>query len=88
MVMENIFFGRNITKLYDLKGVIHSRYAPDTGGTLLDQNFVEDMSSSPLFVGGKTKQRMQRAIWNDTSFLTVSPSRRISPLLMFFVFLI
>eukprot|EP00268_Persea_americana_P061300 TRINITY_DN7729_c0_g2_i2.p1 TRINITY_DN7729_c0_g2~~TRINITY_DN7729_c0_g2_i2.p1 ORF type:complete len:1458 (+),score=277.34 TRINITY_DN7729_c0_g2_i2:442-4374(+) len=70
MVMENIFFGRNITKLYDLKGVIHSRYAPDTGGTLLDQNFVEDMSSSPLFVGGKTKQRMQRAIWNDTSFLT------------------
>lgn len=67
-----------MTKLYDLKGVIHSRYNSDAKGTLLDQNFVGDVLSSPLFVGGKTKQRMQRAIWNDTSFLTVSSSRGIS----------
>ncbi|XP_058087843.1 1-phosphatidylinositol-3-phosphate 5-kinase FAB1B-like isoform X2 [Magnolia sinica] len=70
MVMENIFFGRNISRLYDLKGVLHSRYNSDANGTLLDQNFVADVLASPYFVGGKTKQHLQRAIWNDTSFLT------------------
>ncbi|KAL6007735.1 hypothetical protein ACLOJK_033236 [Asimina triloba] len=70
MVMENLFFGRNISCVYDLKGVIHSRYTSVANGTLLDQNFLQDVLASPYFVGEKTKQRLQRAIWNDTSFLT------------------
>ncbi|KAF8411835.1 hypothetical protein HHK36_004394 [Tetracentron sinense] len=75
MVMENLTFGRNITRVYDLKGALHARYtsASDGSGTvLLDQNFVNDMQKSPLYISGKTKCLLLRAVWNDTSFLTVS----------------
>ncbi|KAJ4967049.1 hypothetical protein NE237_018898 [Protea cynaroides] len=73
MVMENLTFGRNITRLYDLKGALHSRHTPAadaSGKVLLDQNFVDDMNMSPFYVSGKTKHLLQRAIWNDTAFLT------------------
>uniref|UniRef100_A0ACD6AI51 Uncharacterized protein n=1 Tax=Avena sativa TaxID=4498 RepID=A0ACD6AI51_AVESA len=74
MVMENLMFGHNISRIYDLKGATFSRHVtksndPDT--VYLDQNFVEDMSVSPIYIGGRTKHLLQRAIWNDTSFLTV-----------------
>lgn len=75
MVMENLLFGHNVTRTYDLKGAVFSRYISDVNDTekvLLDQNFVEDMRLSPIYVGGKTKQLLQRAIWNDTAFLNVS----------------
>ncbi|MCL7034095.1 hypothetical protein MKW94_016970 [Papaver nudicaule] len=72
MVMENVIFGRNITRMYDLKGTQYARYTPHADGkeVYLDENFVEDVSVSPLFMSQKTKQHLQRAIWNDTSFLT------------------
>ncbi|XP_019055743.1 PREDICTED: putative 1-phosphatidylinositol-3-phosphate 5-kinase FAB1D [Nelumbo nucifera] len=73
MVMENLTFGRNIARLYDLKGALHSRYisaADASNNVLLDQNFIDDMHVSPLFVSSKTKHLLQRAVWNDTSFLT------------------
>lgn len=72
MVMENLLFGRNVARTYDLKGAVFSRYISDVNDpekVLLDQNFVEDMRLSPIYVGGKTKHLLQRAIWNDTSFL-------------------
>ncbi|XP_020583432.1 putative 1-phosphatidylinositol-3-phosphate 5-kinase FAB1D isoform X2 [Phalaenopsis equestris] len=72
MVMENLLFGHNVTRTYDLKGAVFSRYISDVNDpekVLLDQNFVEDMRLSPIYVGGKTKHLLQRAIWNDTSFL-------------------
>ena len=75
MVMENLSFGRNIIRQYDLKGALHARYNPatnDFGEVLLDQNFVNDMNSSPLYVNNQAKRRLQRAIWNDTAFLNVS----------------
>lgn len=75
MVMENLSFGRNIIRQYDLKGALHARYnsaAKGLGEVLLDQNFVEDMNSSPLYVSNQSKRRLQRAIWNDTTFLNVS----------------
>nr|CAD1838763.1 unnamed protein product [Ananas comosus var. bracteatus] len=73
MVMENLLFGRNVSRTYDLKGAVFSRHVSDSKGTgkvLLDQNFVEDMRLSPIYVGGKNKHLLQRAIWNDTAFLT------------------
>ncbi|XP_026658121.2 1-phosphatidylinositol-3-phosphate 5-kinase FAB1B-like isoform X2 [Phoenix dactylifera] len=73
MVMENLLFGRNITRKYDLKGSIFSRYISDVNDpekVFLDQNFIEDMQASPMYVSRKTKHLLQRAIWNDTSFLT------------------
>lgn len=75
MVMENLTFGRNITRQYDLKGALHARYSSvidGSGNVLLDQNFVNDMNSSPLYVSNKAKRILQRAVWNDTTFLNVS----------------
>lgn len=72
IVMENLFFGHNISRMYDLKGALH-RNASEKNGTrkvLLDQNFVDDMNLSPFYVSLKTKHLLQRGIWNDTSFLT------------------
>ncbi|KAJ8760552.1 hypothetical protein K2173_015219 [Erythroxylum novogranatense] len=71
MVMENLTFGRNITRQYDLKGALHARYnsAGDSGDVLLDQNFVNDMNSSPLYVSNQSKRFLERAVWNDTTFL-------------------
>ncbi|KAF2297462.1 hypothetical protein GH714_023871 [Hevea brasiliensis] len=72
MVMENLSFGRNITRQYDLKGALHARYnsaGDGAGDVLLDQNFVNDMNSSPLYVSSKAKRLLERAVWNDTTFL-------------------
>ncbi|XP_021750291.1 1-phosphatidylinositol-3-phosphate 5-kinase FAB1B-like isoform X1 [Chenopodium quinoa] len=72
LVMENLLFRRNVVRLYDLKGSCRSRYNPDsTGGNkvLLDQNLIETMPTSPIFVGNKAKRLLERAVWNDTSFL-------------------
>ncbi|XP_055833293.1 putative 1-phosphatidylinositol-3-phosphate 5-kinase FAB1D [Solanum dulcamara] len=72
MVMENLSFGRNITRQYDLKGALHARFnsAGNTAGNvLLDQNFVNDMNISPLYVGARSKRNLQRAVWNDCGFL-------------------
>ncbi|KAJ8560901.1 hypothetical protein K7X08_027091 [Anisodus acutangulus] len=72
LVMENLLFGRNLTRLYDLKGSSRSRYNPDSSGSnkvLLDQNLIESMPTSPIFVGNKAKRLLERAVWNDTAFL-------------------
>ncbi|CAI0557109.1 unnamed protein product [Linum tenue] len=72
MVMENLNFGRDITRQYDLKGALHARYTAvinDPGEVLLDQNFVDDMNSSPLYVSTTAKRYLERAVWNDTIFL-------------------
>ncbi|OMO86387.1 Zinc finger, FYVE-type [Corchorus olitorius] len=74
LVMENLLFRRNVTRLYDLKGSSRSRYNPDTSGSnkvLLDQNLIEAMPTSPIFVGSKAKRLLERAVWNDTSFLAL-----------------
>ncbi|XP_022149699.1 1-phosphatidylinositol-3-phosphate 5-kinase FAB1B-like [Momordica charantia] len=72
LVMENLLFRRNVTRLYDLKGSSRSRYNSDSTGNnkvLLDQNLIEAMRTSPIFVGNKAKRLLERAVWNDTSFL-------------------
>ncbi|KAB2065263.1 hypothetical protein ES319_A09G079000v1 [Gossypium barbadense] len=75
LAMENLLFRRTCTRLYDLKGSSRSRYNPDTSGSnkvLLDQNFIESMPTSPIFVGNKAKRLLERAVWNDTAFLASS----------------
>ncbi|KAI4330460.1 hypothetical protein MLD38_028749 [Melastoma candidum] len=72
LVMENLLFQRNIIRLYDLKGSSRSRYNPDSSGAnkvLLDQNLIESMPTAPIFLGNKAKRLLERAVWNDTSFL-------------------
>lgn len=80
MVMENLFFRKNISKVYDLKGSARSRYNPDTTGAnkvLLDMNLLETLCTNPLFLGSKAKRKLERAVWNDTSFLAVSPMQLV-----------
>lgn len=75
MVMENLFFKRNISRVYDLKGSARSRYNADTTGAnkvLLDMNLLETLCTKPIFLGSKAKRSLERAIWNDTSFLAVN----------------
>lgn len=75
LVMENLLFRRNVVRLYDLKGSSRSRYNADSSGknkVLLDQNLIEAMPTSPIFVGNKAKRILERAVWNDTAFLAVS----------------
>lgn len=75
LVMENLLFRRNVSRLYDLKGSSRSRYNADTSGSnkvLLDQNLIEAMPTSPIFVGNRAKRLLERAVWNDTAFLAVS----------------
>lgn len=72
MVMENLFFKRRISRIYDLKGSARSRYNPDTTGAnkvLLDMNLLESLRTKPIFLGSKAKRSLERAIWNDTNFL-------------------
>ncbi|EPS70672.1 hypothetical protein M569_04087, partial [Genlisea aurea] len=72
LVIENLFFRRNMTRLYDLKGSTRSRYNSDSSGNnrvLLDENLLEAMPTSPIFMANKAKRIMERAVWNDTSFL-------------------
>ncbi|KAL9308256.1 putative 1-phosphatidylinositol-3-phosphate 5-kinase FAB1D [Arabidopsis thaliana] len=74
MVMENLSFSRKVTRQYDLKGALHARFTATSANgeddVLLDQNFVNDMNKSPLYVSKTSKQNLQRAVYNDTSFLT------------------
>ncbi|KAH0875631.1 hypothetical protein HID58_072993, partial [Brassica napus] len=69
MVMENLFYNRRISRIYDLKGSARSRYNPNTSGVLLDMNLLEALRTEPIFLGSKAKRSLERAIWNDTSFL-------------------
>ncbi|XP_006659418.3 putative 1-phosphatidylinositol-3-phosphate 5-kinase FAB1C [Oryza brachyantha] len=72
MVMENLFFERKISRVYDLKGSLRSRYTSSESKVLLDSNLVETLHTKPLFLGSKAKRRLERAIWNDTSFLATA----------------
>ncbi|KAL3501865.1 hypothetical protein ACH5RR_036314 [Cinchona calisaya] len=72
MVMENLFFRRKISRVYDLKGSSRSRYNSDTTGAdkvLLDMNLLETLRTKPIFLGSKAKRNLERAVWNDTCFL-------------------
>ena len=72
MVMENIFFQKTISRVYDLKGSVRSRYNSDTSShnkVLLDSNLIEELHTKPIFLGRKAKRTLERAVWNDTSIL-------------------
>ncbi|KAJ7954212.1 1-phosphatidylinositol-3-phosphate 5-kinase [Quillaja saponaria] len=64
MLMENLFFKRSISRVYDLKGSARSRYNPDTTGTnkvLLDMNLLESLRTKPIFLGSRAKRTLERA---------------------------
>ncbi|RUS21584.1 hypothetical protein BC937DRAFT_92159 [Endogone sp. FLAS-F59071] len=72
LVMENLFYQRSIKKLFDLKGSMRNRRVRSTGRqneVLLDENMVEFMYRSPLFIRTHSKELLRGSLHNDTLFL-------------------
>eukprot|EP01114_Cavostelium_apophysatum_P008563 TRINITY_DN2112_c0_g1_i1.p1 TRINITY_DN2112_c0_g1~~TRINITY_DN2112_c0_g1_i1.p1 ORF type:complete len:696 (+),score=193.16 TRINITY_DN2112_c0_g1_i1:2118-4205(+) len=69
VVMENLFYKTDMTQIYDLKGSKRNRYITE-GSVLLDENLLEVMYTSPLWLDGPSKTALQAALWNDSLFLS------------------
>jgi 1-phosphatidylinositol-3-phosphate 5-kinase len=76
LVMENLFYKRSISKIYDLKGSLRSRYVnveeekAEGPVVLLDENLLETIYSNPICVREESKATLGMTIWNDTLFLS------------------
>jgi len=72
IVMENLFYNKNVTKIYDLKGSRRNRYVnPEQSDlVLLDENLHEVMFTTPIWVNQISKTKLQASIQNDTLFLS------------------
>lgn len=76
LVMENIFYDRQISRIYDLKGSERSRFnadaaanPQDAGAVHLDDNLRRSNLQAPLLVQQGLLRSMEAALWRDTSFL-------------------
>ncbi|KAI8327501.1 hypothetical protein BC941DRAFT_458143 [Chlamydoabsidia padenii] len=73
LVMENLFYQRNVKKIFDLKGSMRNRHVESTGKedeVLLDENLVELIFQSPLFIRAHSKDILRSSLHNDTLFLS------------------
>ncbi|KAH7107138.1 hypothetical protein BKA62DRAFT_765689 [Auriculariales sp. MPI-PUGE-AT-0066] len=71
-IMENLFYSRKFTTIYDLKGSNRNRLVQTTGReneVLLDENLAQTAHLNPLFVREHSKRILRSAIYNDTKFL-------------------
>ncbi|KAL8864013.1 MAG: hypothetical protein Q9174_007492 [Haloplaca sp. 1 TL-2023] len=71
--MENLFYDRSPTRIFDLKGSMRNRRIQSTGEqneVLLDENMVEFIYESPLFSREHSKKLLRASVWNDTLFLS------------------
>ncbi|KAK2878190.1 hypothetical protein FQN49_001071 [Arthroderma sp. PD_2] len=72
LIMENLFYDRSPTRIFDLKGSMRNRKVQSTGErneVLLDENMVEFIYESPLFTREHSKKLLGQSVWNDTLFL-------------------
>ncbi|KAL1957603.1 hypothetical protein VTO42DRAFT_5714 [Malbranchea cinnamomea] len=72
LLMENLFYDRSPTRIFDLKGSMRNRKVQSTGErdeVLLDENMVEYIYESPLFAREHSKKLLSQSVWNDTLFL-------------------
>ncbi|KAJ9503737.1 Mitochondrial distribution and morphology protein 12 [Exophiala xenobiotica] len=72
LVMENLFYDRIPTRIFDLKGSMRNRKINATGEkneVLLDENMVEFIYESPLFTREHSKKLLRSSVHNDTLFL-------------------
>ncbi|KAL9028813.1 MAG: hypothetical protein Q9196_002874 [Gyalolechia fulgens] len=73
IVMENLFYDRSPTRIFDLKGSMRNRRIQSTGQqneVLLDENMVDFIYESPLFAREHSKKLLRASVWNDTLFLS------------------
>lgn len=72
-VMENLFYGRSFSRIFDLKGSTRNRFVPETGRAsevLLDENLVQLSQRAPTYVREHAKRILRSALYNDSLFLT------------------
>ncbi|CCD26533.1 1-phosphatidylinositol-3-phosphate 5-kinase NDAI_0H03600 [Naumovozyma dairenensis CBS 421] len=72
IIMENLFYNRKTTRIFDLKGSMRNRHVEQTGKeneVLLDENMVEYIYESPIHVREYDKKLLRASLWNDTLFL-------------------
>uniref|UniRef100_A0A6G1SIQ8 1-phosphatidylinositol 3-phosphate 5-kinase n=1 Tax=Aceria tosichella TaxID=561515 RepID=A0A6G1SIQ8_9ACAR len=75
MVMKNLFYKRNISQRFDLKGSVRNRLT-DTSDpennehVLMDENLLRIACDHPLFIHARSKQILNECIENDSSFLS------------------
>ncbi|KAL2755762.1 hypothetical protein ACRALDRAFT_1076753 [Sodiomyces alcalophilus JCM 7366] len=72
LLMENLFYDRSPSRIFDLKGSMRNRKIQSTGEqneVLLDENMVEFIYESPLFAREHSKKLLRASVWNDTLFL-------------------
>nr|XP_019045669.1 1-phosphatidylinositol-3-phosphate 5-kinase [Kwoniella bestiolae CBS 10118]OCF24599.1 1-phosphatidylinositol-3-phosphate 5-kinase [Kwoniella bestiolae CBS 10118] len=73
LVMENLFYERRFSKIYDLKGSTRNRLIQATGRVnevLLDENLMEIVYKHPLYLRDHSKRILRTALFNDTLFLS------------------
>ena len=73
LIMENLFYNHNTTRIFDLKGSMRNRHVKQTGKeneVLLDENMIEFIYESPVFVKEHLKKLLRGSLFNDTSFLS------------------
>ncbi|CCM03779.1 uncharacterized protein FIBRA_05926 [Fibroporia radiculosa] len=72
LVMENLFYDRRFSKIYDLKGSTRNRHVQSTGReneVLLDENLVETAHLAPFYLREHSKRILRGALFNDSKFL-------------------
>lgn len=73
LIMENLFYNHKTTRIFDLKGLMRNRHVQQTGKeneVLLDENMIEYIYESPVFVKEQLKKLLRGCLFNDTSFLS------------------
>ncbi|KAK6645654.1 hypothetical protein RUM43_001934 [Polyplax serrata] len=74
LVMENLFYKKNVAQKYDLKGSVRNRLVnPSLQGegeiVYLDENLLQMTTDSPLYILSHSQTVLMRAIESDTQFL-------------------
>ena len=70
-VMENVFYEGQSSKMFDLKGSMRNRRAQSTGErneVLLDENLLDYLSQSPVYIRNHSNSFLTSSISNDTLF--------------------
>ncbi|XP_012929973.1 1-phosphatidylinositol 3-phosphate 5-kinase isoform X8 [Heterocephalus glaber] len=76
LVMENLFYGRKMAQVFDLKGSLRNRNVKtDTGKescdvVLLDENLLKMVRDNPLYIRSHSKAVLRTAIHSDSHFLS------------------
>ncbi|KAJ3341765.1 1-phosphatidylinositol-3-phosphate 5-kinase [Gonapodya sp. JEL0774] len=72
LVMENLFYNRNCSKLFDLKGSTRNRHTNATGRdgeVLMDENLIELSRENAIHIRPHAYRLFKTGVWNDCLFL-------------------